>query len=217
MRKIPLIPDSVPDMLDLEMNTPKIIRKSEYKRATWKNGLGFTDEIAIYPEGASLAKGDFQWRLSSARIESASPFSMFPAHDRVLVILRGNGIRMAHRYEEGDPEEINEVGPLEPYEFPGDIQSRCELMKGAITDFSVFSETGRIGAQVAVQELSPDEDFIWNSEGRWNFAFAIDRSIDTDAGALLEGDTFSCGPGEVRLTAGGDGAKLLLVSLEALG
>ena len=90
-------------------------------------------------------------------------------------------------------------------------------MKGAITDFSVFSETGRIGAQVAVQELSPDEDFIWNSEGRWNFAFAIDRSIDTDAGALLEGDTFSCGPGEVRLTAGGEGAKLLLVSLETLG
>ncbi|NBS41943.1 hypothetical protein EBS80_04795 [bacterium] len=65
----------------------------------------FTDEIAIYPEGASLAKGDFKWRLSSARIESASSFSMFPMHDRVLVVLKGHGIRMAHTYEEGEPEE----------------------------------------------------------------------------------------------------------------
>ncbi len=195
----------------------KIIPKSEYKRATWKNGLGFTDEIAIFPEGASLAKGDFQWRLSSARIENASAFSMFPAHDRILVVLKGNGIRMVHAFEEGEPDEVAEVRPLEPYEFPGDIQSRCELVRGWITDFSVFTQTGRIGSQVGTQELAPVEEFIWSTEGRWNFAFAIENSVDTEAGTLLEGDTLSCGAGEVRFTAGPSGAKLLLISLESFG
>ncbi|MBU6154310.1 MAG: HutD family protein [Bdellovibrionales bacterium] len=199
------------------MSTTKIISKSEYKRATWKNGLGFTDEIAIYPEGASLAKGDFQWRLSSARIENASPFSMFPAHDRVLVVLKGAGIRMAHAYEEGEPEDVNEVRLLEPYEFPGDIKSRCELLGGPITDFSVFAETGRIGASVSVQELSPDEEFVWMAEGRWNFAFAIEYTTDTEAGPLPEGDTLSCGAGELRFTAGAGGAKVLLISLDFHG
>jgi environmental stress-induced protein Ves len=194
----------------------KIIQKSRYKRASWKNGLGFTDEIAIHPEGASLAKGDFEWRLSSARIESASPFSMFPAHDRVLVVLKGNGIRMAHAFEEGEPEEITEVMPLEPYEFPGDIKSRCELVRGPIKDFSVFTATGRVGAQVTLQELAPDEEFFWRAEGKWSFAFAIDHSVDTEAGVLSEGDTLSCGAGEVRLTAGEGGARLLLVSLDSL-
>ena len=195
----------------------KIITKSGYKRATWKNGLGFTDEIAIHPESATLSKGDFKWRLSSARIENASPFSMFPAHERVLVILKGKGLRMAHVYEEGEPEEIHEVKPLEPYEFPGDIQSRCELMGGPVVDFSVFSQVGGIGSNVEVRELAPDEDDLWNAEGRWNFVFAIEHSVTTDAGELCEGDTLSCGPGEVRLAAGAGGAKMLLISIESFG
>jgi len=195
----------------------KIITNSGYKRATWKNGLGFTDEIAIYPESATLAKGDFKWRLSSARIENASPFSMFPAHERILVILKGKGIRMVHAYEEGEPEEIHEVKPLEPYEFPGDIRSRCELLGGPVVDFSVFTEAGNIGANVEVHELSADEDYLWNAEGRWNFVFSIEHSVATEAGELREGDTLSCEPGEVRLVAGEGGATLLLVSLESFG
>ena len=106
---------------------------------------------------------------------------------------------------------------LEPYEFPGDIKSRCELLQGPIADFSVFAETGRVGANVSVQELSPDEEFVWMAEGRWNFAFAVEQSLESEIGVLLEGDTLSCGPSEVRFTAGPGGAKLLLVSLDSFG
>jgi environmental stress-induced protein Ves len=187
--------------------------KSDYKRSTWKNGLGFTDQIAIYPPGASLARGDFLWRLSSARIEKSSPFSMFPAHDRTLVILKGAGIRMAHTFEEGEPEDVTEVPRLQAYEFPGDIQSRCDLMDGPITDFSIFTRTGEVSAMVEVRELEPEEESTWNFEGKWNFVYSIENRVETDFGDLSEGDTLEVGPGEIRFHPPGNKVTLLLVSI----
>ncbi len=192
-----------------------ILKRTDYKRSTWKNGLGHTDEIEIYPPTASLVKGDFLWRLSSARIEKASPFSLFPAHERVLVVLNGAGIRMAHTFEPGEPEDVNEVPPRQPYEFPGDIQSRCELIDGPITDFSVFSRTGEVGTEVRVETIATGEDFIWRAEGKWNFAFLIEGAIETPEGQLDQGDAYSTGPGEVVLHSGSMNSVLLLVSLSS--
>ncbi len=189
--------------------------KNDYKRSTWKNGLGFTDEIAIYPPDASLARGDFLWRLSSARIEKSSPFSLFPAHDRTLVILKGAGIRMAHRFEEGEPEDVTDVPSLQVYEFPGDVQSRCDLIDGPITDFSIFTRTGEVGAVVEICELQPDEEWVWNFEGKWNFIYVIENQVETDSGDLSEGDTLSVGPGEVRIHPPQSKAVLLLVSIDS--
>jgi len=39
----------------------------------WKNGGGETLELAIAPAGAGLE--DFAWRISSARVGAAGPFS----------------------------------------------------------------------------------------------------------------------------------------------
>lgn len=192
-----------------------IFKKTENKRSTWKNGLGYTDEIAIYPPEASLVKGDFLWRLSSARIEKASAFSMFPAHERVLVVLKGEGIRMAHTLEEGEPEDVNDVPALYPYEFPGDIKSRCELMSGPITDFSVFTRTGEVGVNTSVEKIAEGDEFIWQAEGKWNFAYLVEGAIETPEGILHEGDCFSVKAGEVTFHAGSTNSVLLLVSLSS--
>jgi len=194
-----------------------ILKQTDYKRSIWKNGLGHTDEIAIFPPGSSLAKGDFLWRLSSARIEKASPFSMFPAHERVLVVLKGDGIRMAHTFEEGEPEDVNDVPALYPYEFPGDIKSRCELMGGPITDFSVFTRTGEVGVNASVEKIAADEEFNWQAEGKWNFVFVIEGSIETSDGTVNEGDCFSTGPGDLVIHSGAMNSVLLLVSLSSFG
>ena len=190
-----------------------ILKKNNYKRSTWKNGLGFTDEIAIHPPGSSLAKGDFLMRLSSARIEKASPFSMFPAHERVLVVLEGEGIRMAHTFEPGEPEDVNEVLQLQPYEFPGDIQSRCELIEGPITDFSVFVRTGEVFQDVRVKNITEGEEFSWIPEGKWNFAYAIDGSLECGEGLLELGDTLATVSGEIHFRTQSGDVKVLFVSL----
>ena len=51
----------------------------------WKNGGGETLELAIAPAGAGLE--DFAWRISSARVGAAGPFSACAGVDRSLALL----------------------------------------------------------------------------------------------------------------------------------
>ena len=189
-----------------------IITKSNYKRSTWKNGLGFTDEIAIYPPEANLSQGNFLWRLSSARIEKASPFSLFPNHDRMLVILKGAGVRLIHTFEEGGNDDIAEIPALELYEFPGDVPSRCELLDGPVTDFSIFLRRGEVEPMVQIQELQADEEWEWQALGKWNFAFALSGDFETDVGVLNEGNTLSANS-SIQLRALNHNSRLLTISL----
>lgn len=197
-----------------------LIPKENYKRSTWKNGLGFTDQISIYPVDSALAQANFLWRLSSARIENAAPFSLFPAHDRVLVILKGKGLKLTHTFEEGGEEEVVELPAFEPYEFPGDVPSRCELIQGPVTDFSLFIRKAEVDHLLEIVELSEDETYEWSPEGRWNFAIAISGSFESEGGALRESDTLSLEHSEplmgnrmTSFTATSPQARLLILSL----
>lgn len=189
-----------------------ILKKETYKRAVWKNGLGFTDEVAIFPPTASLAKGDFLWRVSSAHIERASPFSVFPDHDRVLVILKGEGIRLTHTFVEGEAEESVDLPTFEVYEFPGDVPSRCDLIQGSVTDLSVFVRKAEVEPQVQIVELDEGQEFAWQPNGRWNFAFAAIGNFDTSSEVLSEGDTLQATVAQV-LHAKNSNSKLILIEL----
>lgn len=60
----------------------------------WKNGLGSTTEIIIDPPGSSIAENNFEWRLSSATLNSAGPFSQFKGYDRYLTLIDGTQVRL---------------------------------------------------------------------------------------------------------------------------
>ena len=52
----------------------------------WKNGKA-TIQLVIFPEKASLEKGDFLFRVSIASTTQSGSFSQFPGYDRVLASL----------------------------------------------------------------------------------------------------------------------------------
>ena len=56
----------------------------------WKNGGGETIEVSIAPDHSGLET--FDWRISRARIDRSSPFSLFPGTDRTIVAIDGEGI-----------------------------------------------------------------------------------------------------------------------------
>ncbi|MBS0193963.1 MAG: HutD family protein [Proteobacteria bacterium] len=75
------------------------IPANEYRRVRWRNGGGWTREIAsgrmpVESVATSMPTGDWDWRLSIAEIERDGPFSEFAGCDRVLVLLSGNGMRL---------------------------------------------------------------------------------------------------------------------------
>ena len=186
----------------------QLIPKDTYRRARWKNGLGFTDQIAIFPESADLVRGDYLWRISSATIERSSDFSLFPHHDRLLAILEGDGMRLTHQIEPG-VEDSTELPPLQAYEFPGDVPSRCELLGGAIVDLGVLIRRGEVEGSLEVERLPAEGPLEWQPRGKWNFLHAVRGAVEI----LPEGLTVPAGS-TARLEAPRPGTLLELRSAE---
>ncbi|MCE9593978.1 MAG: HutD family protein [Planctomycetes bacterium] len=123
---------------------------ADARRVPWKNGRGATDELAIFPEDASFERGDFAWRISRARVEESGPFSPFAGFDRILVVVDGEGLVLAH----GDASPRARLRKLEPYRFAGDWETSGELVRGPIGDFNVITRRDRARAEVQTLPLA---------------------------------------------------------------
>ena len=113
-------------------------RREEHRRMPWKNGLGVTEEIAIAPEGATLAD-PFLWRLSSALVQADGPFSLFPGYDRTLVVVDGAGMILD---VDGKRTTLARLG--DPFVFPGEASVMSTLSEGPIRDFNVMALRGNV-------------------------------------------------------------------------
>lgn len=114
----------------------RILHQEDYLITPWKNGRGTTTQIAILPENASLLKGDFLWRVSTATISEDGMFSRFPGFKRYIAICEGEGIRL--QFE--DKEEFLSKGDF--LEFSGDREVRCTRLGGNVRDLNlIFRKT----------------------------------------------------------------------------
>ncbi|MFP5459567.1 MAG: HutD family protein [Bacteriovoracia bacterium] len=111
------------------------IPRSSYTHKPWKNGLGTTEEIFVYPEGAS----DFLVRLSMATLTTSGPFSLFPGIDRTLVLLEGRPIKLNGR----------SVPLLTPIAFPGEDLLHSTLEAPGL-DFNLMCRRGQARGVVHV-------------------------------------------------------------------
>lgn len=101
----------------------------------WRNGGGVTSEVAAYPPGS--AAGDFDWRVSIARIDQDGPFSSFPGVERSLMPLTGGPLLLdtptgSVTLEPGAP----------PYRFYGDAAIHARILAPA-SDLNVMTRRGR--------------------------------------------------------------------------
>jgi len=121
-----------------------LLLPSDARVVPWKNGRGVTRELALWPAGASFETGDFDWRLSTAPVDEAGPFSVFPGVERILVVTSGGGLVLSH----GAAAPSARLRRLEPYRFPGDWPTTATLPSGPITDFNVLLRPERVDASV---------------------------------------------------------------------
>lgn len=109
----------------------RVLRAADRIATPWKNGGGVTREVAAWPPGAGL--GDFEWRISLAEIEADGPFSTFPGVDRVLTVIRGEGLMMTV----GDRLlALDAASP--PLDFSGEAQVTARLTSGPISDLNLM-------------------------------------------------------------------------------
>jgi uncharacterized protein len=124
----------------------RLLHPSDYRRMRWKNGGGWTTELAKFPEGDSDA---FDWRISIAEIESSGPFSTFAGYDRVIGLLEGIGMEL--RFDAA--ESVRLERRLQFTRFAGEWQTEGVLISGAVRDFNVILKRDTFNAEVLHRPL----------------------------------------------------------------
>lgn len=180
----------------------KLIRKSQYRRMPWKNGQGFTDEIAISPDGAAFPNEPFVWRLSAATISTANTFSQFPGYDRWLAILRGPGLVL-----DGKPLRLGEC-----VRFAGEETFSCAPIADEVTDIGLIFDRVQIDAQMERKSFIRGQHRL---ELRTGFHFMIcTRGRFECRGLHVEtGDTLQAAATSSFAIESGDAFDIFLISM----
>lgn len=186
----------------------------EYRRERWKNGLGWTREIARVPAGTD----DWDWRLSIAEIDRDCDFSSFPGVDRVLVLLTGEGMTL----DFADGEQVELRPPYGQIAFAGERALHCRLHAGPTRDFNLMWRRDRLRAQLMRRPLVGPMVFFAEPGVTWAVHLLAGRAKFQDRPGLptLEaGDTALLhaateeGSGRAIVSGGGE---LLIVRLQRL-
>lgn len=189
----------------------RVIPANEYRRVRWKNGTGWTREIARMPDCE-----DWEWRLSIAEIEQDGPFSVFPGIDRELLLMRGNGLRL--RFEDGEVRELQP--PHERTRFAGERKVGGELLEGPTHDFNLMWRRDAIAAELLHRPLVGPMLFFTEPGTSWAIHLLAGQArFDRASGLpdLWAGDTALLIDGaERRRYALEGGGELLAIKLTRL-
>ncbi len=191
----------------------RILRAADYRRMRWKNGGGWTMELAVFPE-TSRAEGDaFDWRISIAEIERDGAFSTFPHCERYIALLDGIGMEL--RFDAAPSVRLDRR--LQFFRFAGEWQTQGLLLSGPVRDFNVIVRREAIHAEVWHRPLVGPMVFLAEAGTTW-FVHVVSGeatiknrtdppTLEAGESLLLEGDASA---DNVVLTGGGE---VLIVKL----
>jgi environmental stress-induced protein Ves len=197
----------------------RVLRNQDYRRMRWKNGGGWTTELAAHPADADA----FDWRISIADIESDGAFSTFAGCDRYIAMLEGIGMQL--EFDAAPAERLDQR--LRFLKFSGDWQTRGRLISGPVRDFNVIVRRDAIAADVLFRPLVGPMVFLPESGTTW-FVYLVggqarlkhdDAPLEAGEALLLQPDATPADDGNqntrpgtnVVLTGGGE---VVLVKLQ---
>jgi environmental stress-induced protein Ves len=181
-----------------------------YRRMPWRNGRGFTLEIARQPTRGE----DFAWRLSLADIDRDGDFSAYPGYRRALVLVAGERLRLrfrGHGNRTLDPTH-------RVVRFEGEWETHCAIPRGRCTDLSLIVHKGS-GARSGSVVRAPKMMRV-RSAGRTVLAADLQGALFVIAGSVAVSESIRARPQILRardtlLLAPGRQRALRLHNLEA--
>jgi uncharacterized protein len=152
----------------------RILRADRHRRMPWRNGAGWTSEIARGPE--EEPGGDPDWRISIADVDEGGPFSAFPGVDRMIVRIGPAPMVLTIDGAECDLERFS------PLAFAGEAETSAALPDGPTKDLNVMTRRGRASARITVPELDPGGRAVAPS-GAELVIVVLDGSVEVSAAA----------------------------------
>ncbi|EKT60704.1 HutD family protein [Providencia burhodogranariea] len=133
----------------------RVLTVDNYQKMPWKNGQGFTLEIAR-SHGNGLV--DFDWRVSIADVKTAGSFSYFPNRKRIIGVLDG-GLGLTLHIDQNAPVALYQKQFLH---FHGESDVHAELLDEAIRDFNLIYNPDKYAARL--QWLNTQDVGSWISD-----------------------------------------------------
>lgn len=152
-----------------------LIPQSHYQNMPWKNGLGVTAQIDIAP----TSEGQYLWRLSSATVSGAGPFSIFPGCDRWLAVFKGEGLILNGEM----------LPPLKTLNFSGETPIECTLVEGPVVDLGLIYRRDKVTASMVHHHLAPHSERTLHIPGETSFFFVTSGTLVTEELTARTGDT----------------------------
>lgn len=150
----------------------KIIPPNQFKKLPWKNGKGFTTELAISPKGTV---DKFDWRISIATVTEDGAFSNFAGILRNLVLIEGNGLKLEHSQtgKESTSDYLEQL--LDFATFDGGSLTVSTLYDGAIKDLNIMADINKY--QVEVQTYQENQR-VSIPEADLCFAYSLQDGLE---------------------------------------
>ncbi len=151
------------------MSLPVYFHYDRLAVSRWRNGGGETRQIASLPTDDDAEA--FAWRASIATIEQQGPFSRFPATDRIITLLSGDGVKL-ERTDTGSSHALTVVG--EPWEFDGEWPIDTTLLGGTSLDFNIMTRRpawqAKVRAASSLQLLTAGHSgVVYVLKGSWRY------------------------------------------------
>ncbi len=189
----------------------RVLRAADYRRMRWKNGGGWTTELAA----SAGDGGDFDWRISIAEIESDGAFSTFPGCDRHIALLDGPGMEL--QFDADEPVRLDQR--LRFVRFAGEATPFGRLLGGAVRDFNAIVRRDAVRAELLHRPLVGPMVFLPEAATTW-FVYLIggQAALKDVAGMQIEaGESLLLQPGDTtrtRVLSGG--GEVVLVKLTGI-
>jgi environmental stress-induced protein Ves len=192
----------------------RILRHAEYRRMRWKNGDGWTTELAAFPLSGASAAAAFDWRVSIAEIERDGAFSTFSDCERYIALLDGVGMEL--RFDAAPSVRLDRR--LQFFRFAGEWQTQGVLLSGPVRDFNVIVRRAAVAAEVWHRPLVGPMVFLAAPDTTW-FVYLVAGNaliknqqsaptLDPGDSLLLEADAATA---NTVLTGGGEVVIVKLV------
>lgn len=148
----------------------ELIRADQYTKMLWKNGAGFTLEIA-----RSQGEADFDWRISMADVTTSGPFSLFPNKQRIISVLDGQGMVL---HVDDLPAKTLNQGDI--FAFHGESQIQSELVDGAIRDLNLIYDPANFYARFQWLNEAAEQTFISSADLIFIFNQGGETQVNVD-------------------------------------
>ena len=152
----------------------EVFKADQYTKMLWKNGAGYTLEIA-----RSVGDADFDWRISMADVTTSGPFSLFPNKQRIISVLNGQGVVL-----HVDDLPANKLNQGDIFAFHGESQVQSELVDGAIRDLNLIYDPAKFHARFQRVDGTEAQTFLSSAD----LIFIFNSGSETEV--AIEGEAF---------------------------